>query len=288
MISEFNQKVVVITYAAGELGRAYSEYFLHRGARLVLHDGDQTALLALRKDLGNHENIILSSSQDMAVPDAAKIFIENVIDCCEGVDVLINNTPPHTIGALNGVSSADALSALNGHLLTTVLMTQAVLEHMRACGTGSIISTASAAGAFGAAGQAIFSAACAGVVGFIRSLSLELEATNIKVNSIAPMTASDHDNYVVAPDPLLDRSLYDPSTVAPVVAYLASEDCQLKGQFLSVTGGRVAHIFTSTVAGHFIHGEDHTQVGANLTAILATNYPLIPESAADELLMIDV
>lgn len=288
MISEFSQKVVVITCATGGLGRAYSEYFLLRGAKVVLHDADRAALSALRKDLGDHKNIILSSSQDMTIPDAAKMFVENVTDYGWGVDVLVNNSPPQLISGLDSITPAEALSSLNDHLLTTILMTQAVVEYMRACGEGRIISTASAAGAFGAVGQTLFSAACAGIVGFMRSLSLELAATNIRVNSIAPMTASDHDNYLASPDPLLDRSLYDPSTVVPVVAYLASKDCQLSGQFLSVTGGRVAHIFTSTVAGYFIHGEDHAQIGANLSAILATNYPLIPEQASDELLIIDV
>lgn len=288
MSHDFCQKVVIITNAADDLGRAYSEYFLARGARLVLHDSCEADLSAVLKDLGAHDNIMLYSALDMTAPDAAQKFADEVIDYCGQIDILVNNRSAYAVGAFGELSAAQIRCSVNNHLLTTILMSQAVVTHMRTRGAGRIISTASAAGAFGAAGQAAFSAACAGVAGFMRSLGLELADTDIKVNTIAPMTESDHENYLAAPDPLVDRGLYRADTVAPIVAYLASEACQLNGRFLSITGGRVAHVFTSTVSGYFNYGEDYTQIGANLEAILDTNYPLVPESAADELLMIDV
>ncbi|MDE0841539.1 MAG: SDR family NAD(P)-dependent oxidoreductase [Porticoccaceae bacterium] len=288
MAHDFFEKIVVITNAADDLGHAYSQYFLARGAKLVLHDGREKDLLALLEKLEWHQNIVLHSACDLAVPDVAVTLTEQAIIHCGSVDILINNRPPQTPYMLEEWSPMQLQDALQRHLLSTILTIQAMLPCMQDKGFGRIIATSSGAGAFGAAGYAAYSAAGAGVTGFMRSLSLELANTSITVNTIAPMTLDDHDGYLATQDPLIDRELYLADKVAPIVAYLTSDKCQLSGRLLSITGGRLAHIFASTVAGYFNHDEEGSDIDANLSAILDTNYALIPECAADELLMINV
>jgi len=288
MEQNFTDQVVVITNAGDDLGRAYCRYFLARGASLVLHDGRADCLSAMLDELDRHRRIVAHSSSDLAVPGAAEAFATEIIFECGRIDILINNRAPQVPEILEKCSAIQLQNALQGHLLTTMLTTLAILPHMRARDSGRIIATASGASAFGAAGYTAQSATGAGVTGFMRSLSLELAATSLKVNTIAPMTVEDHDGYLRSHDPMIDRELYHADRVAPVVAFLASQECSLNGRLLSITGGRVAHVFTSTVSGYFNHDLEGHGLGANLSAILDTKYSLIPESAADELLMINV
>jgi NAD(P)-dependent dehydrogenase (short-subunit alcohol dehydrogenase family) len=288
MEQNFTDQVVLIINAADDLGRAYCRYFLARGASLVLHDGRDDCLSAMLDELDWHRRIVAHSSGDLAVPGAADAFVSEMISEWGKIDILINNRGPEIPAILEKCSAIQLQNAMQSHLLSTMLTTLAVLPHMRGRDAGRIIATASGAGAFGAAGYTAQSAAGAGVIGFMRSLSLELSATSLKVNTIAPMTVEDHDGYLPSPDPMIDRELYHADKVAPVVAFLASLDCPLNGRLLSITGGRVAHVFASTVSGYFSHDLEGHGLGTNLSAILDTNYSLIPESAADELLMINV
>lgn len=288
MEQNFFGQVVLITNAANDLGRAYCRHFLARGASVIVHDGGHEHLSELLEELDWHRCIVAHRADDFAVLGTAEAFVKEMIVEFGKIDILINNRVFEMPVLLEQCSANQLQHLLQSHLLTTMLTTLAVLPHMRERDLGRVIATASGAGAFGAAGYTAQAASAAGVVGFMRSLSLELASTSLKVNTIAPMTLDDHDGYLLSRDPMIDRDLYHANKVAPVVAFLAAEACPINGRLLSITGGRVAHIFTSTVSGHFNNDSEGHDLAAHLSAILDTNYSLVPETAADELLMINV
>jgi NAD(P)-dependent dehydrogenase (short-subunit alcohol dehydrogenase family) len=288
MEQTFSGQVVLIINAADDLGLSYCRHFLARGARVIVHDRRQSCMTKLLEELHVYRAMITHITLDLAVVGVAEGIVNEAVIGHGKIDVLIANRASETPVEFEQCAATQFQAALQNHLLATILITLAVLPHMRRRDSGRIIATASGAGAFGAMGYTAQSAAGGGVIGFMRSLSLEVASTSVKVNTISPMTVEDHDGYLSSHDPMIDRDLYHANKVAPVVAFLAAEECPLNGRLLSITGGRVAHIFASTVSGYFNHDVEGDDLGANVSAILDTGYPLIPENAADELLMIDV
>jgi hypothetical protein len=88
--------------------------------------------------------------------------------------------------------------------------------------------------------------------------------------------------------PTLDPGRYDDACVTSAAAYLCSDDCSVTGAVWSVGGGRIAQAFVATVPGYFEPNASPCDVGANLDAIVATDHAVMPRSAADELLLIEV
>jgi putative sterol carrier protein len=105
---------------------------------------------------------------------------------------------------------------------------------MREQGYGRIILTTSAAGLFGNFGQANYSAAKLGLVGFMNTLKLEGEKHNIKINTVAPIAATRLTEDVLPPD-LFEK--LKPEFVAPLVLYLCSDKCPVNGAVYNAGAG---------------------------------------------------
>ena len=118
---------------------------------------------------------------------------------------------------------------------------------------GRIVSTSSAAGIFGNFGQANYGAAKMGIVGLTRVWAQEGGKYNIRANAIAPVARTRMTEDLLGP--LVEK--IDPELVSPVVAYLASEDCQVTGEIYSVGGGRVAAHLHRRGPGLLQEGPDH-------------------------------
>jgi len=250
----FDDKVVLITGAGGGIGRIYALEFAARGAKVVVNDlGTATtgegasskaadAVVAEIKAKGGQAVANYDS-----VEDGEKV-VKTAIDAFGRVDILINNA-----GILRDVSFMKMDDAqwdlvYKVHARGAYKITRAVWNHMRDNKFGRIIMTASAAGLYGNFGQANYSMAKLGLLGFANTLSKEGAQRNIFVNTIAPVAGSRMTATVMPPE-LLEA--FKPEFVAPLVLKLCHESSDVNGGTFEVGAGWVSQVRWQRSKGAF-------------------------------------
>ncbi|MEE9581649.1 MAG: SDR family NAD(P)-dependent oxidoreductase, partial [Acidimicrobiia bacterium] len=155
---------------------------------------------------------------------------------------------------------------------------------MREQGYGRIVMTSSASGLLGNFGQANYGAAKMGLVGLMNVLAIEGAKNDIKVNAIAPVAGTRMTQELLGP--MADK--LEPALVSPVVAYLASEACDVTGEVYSVAGGMVSRMFVGLTQGWFKHPDNDgaltpEDVEENLDSIRDEADYLVPATNQEEI-----
>jgi NAD(P)-dependent dehydrogenase (short-subunit alcohol dehydrogenase family) len=176
------QRVIVTAGAAG-IGRAIAAAFLDQGARVFICDVDGPTLDGFRKDYPKAGTTIAD------VADTAEVdrLFKEAVTHLGGLDVLVNNAGiAGPTGPVEEISQEDWRRTLAVNLEGQFLCTRRAVPLLRQAGGGAIINLSSAAGRFGFARRTPYSASKWGVVGFTKSLAVELGPDNIRVNAILP------------------------------------------------------------------------------------------------------
>jgi hypothetical protein len=178
---------------------------------------------------------------------------------------------------------ADLDAVLAVHLDGAFYVTQPAFASMKQQQYGRIIMTSSASGLFGNFGQTNYAAAKGGLFGFMNALKLEGAKYGITVNAIAPIAQTRMTEEILGEM----VGSFSPDAVAPTVAYLVSEACQLSGEVWSIGGGSVSRIFTGLCEGYFKHSEKEglisiEDVAEHVDDIRAEDGYLVPYSSHDE------
>ncbi|CAB4256403.1 similar to Saccharomyces cerevisiae YKR009C FOX2 Multifunctional enzyme of the peroxisomal fatty acid beta-oxidation pathway [Maudiozyma barnettii] len=259
-ILSFKDKVVVITGSGGGLGKAYALEYAKRGAKVVIndlggtlkgsgHDAKAADLVVKEiKDLGG----IAVANYD-SVTDNASNIIKTAVDNFGRIDILINNA-----GILRDVSIAkmtlqEFQSVIDVHLNGAYKITKAAWPYMREQKFGRIINTCSPAGLFGNFGQANYSAAKLGLVGFAETLAKEGYKYNIFVNSIAPLARSRMTENVL-PAHILKQ--LGPEKIVPLVLYLTHQDTKVTHSIFELAAGFYGQIRWERSSGQIFNPED--------------------------------
>ncbi|KAF8529806.1 peroxisomal hydratase-dehydrogenase-epimerase [Gautieria morchelliformis] len=237
MSLSFEGHTVVITGAGGGLGRTYAQLFASRGANVVVNDVSKEAadnvVAVIRKAGGK------AVSNTSSVADGAAV-IQTALDVFGGVTILINNAGILRDKSFKNMSDQEWDMVQLVHLKGAFSCTKAAWPHFRKQRFGRIINTASAAGLYGNMGQANYSAAKMGLVGFTKTLAAEGAKYGIKATVIAPLAASAMTETIMPPDMLAG---FKPEFVAPVVAVLAHPDGpDASGKIFEIGAGFVAQI----------------------------------------------
>jgi len=174
---------VLVTAGASGIGLATARAFLAEGARVHVCDVDAAALEALAR---NHPDAGRSSC-DVADTDAVDRLFDTVAATLGGLDVLVNNAGiAGPTARCEEVSLADWERTLAVNLTGQFLCARRAIPLLRGSGNPSIANLSSAAGRFGFPMRTPYAASKWAVIGFSRSLSIELGGDGIRVNAICP------------------------------------------------------------------------------------------------------
>ncbi|MDG2113211.1 MAG: SDR family oxidoreductase [Actinomycetota bacterium] len=283
----FDGKVAVITGAGGGLGREHAMVLAHRGARVLINDlggaidgtgGDEGPAQLAANEINDLGGIAIANGDTVATPEGGAAIVQAALEEFGRIDIVINNAGILRDKTFHTLTDDLLSPVVDVHLKGAFYVTRPAWVHMREQGYGRVINTASASGIIGNFGQANYGAAKMGLVGFTNVLAIEGRKHNIKANAIAPIARTRMTEELMGP--LADA--LDPSEVAPLVSYLAHEDCPVSGETFSVGGGRVARFFVGLTRGWCAPGHSMEDIRDNWDDIENQDGYLVPEGTADE------
>ncbi|GAA5910845.1 hypothetical protein JCM6882_003442 [Rhodosporidiobolus microsporus] len=240
----FDNKVVIVTGAGGGLGRAYSLFFASRGASVLVNDlskANADKVVAEIKAAGGKA----FANYDSATQ--GEKIVGQVMKEWGRVDILLNNAGILRDKSFKSMTDAEFDLVQEVHVKGAFACTKAVWPAMRKQKFGRIINTASAAGIYGNFGQANYSAAKMGLVGFTKTLAREGAKYGINVNAIAPVAASPMTETIMPPEMLAQLS---PTSIVPLVAYLTHAETADTGKVFEAGAGWYGQLRWERTKGH--------------------------------------
>jgi NAD(P)-dependent dehydrogenase (short-subunit alcohol dehydrogenase family) len=219
----FRDRIVLVTGAAGNLGRAVAKAFLSTEAILALVDRAPDRLSGLFAEPVDTPRHLLAMGVDMSDADAVQAMVDRVIERFGRIDVLVNTvggyragTPVHS----TPLETWDFMLNLNAR--TAFIVSRAVVPAMQAQASGKIVHVASRAALKGSAKGAAYSASKSALIRLTESLAAELKRTGINVNCVVPGTIDTPSNRREMPK--ADHSRWvTPEAIADTILFLASD-----------------------------------------------------------------
>lgn len=239
-------KVAIVTGASRGIGRAIALSLAKHGASVVFtYSSSVEKALLLQDELINCGVKAIGYQSNAADYSAAENLISGVLAQFPSIDIVVNNAGITRDNLLMRMSEEHFDEVINTNLKSVFNITKAVQRQLLKQKSGSIINISSVVGVKGNAGQANYAASKAGIIGFTKSIALELGSRNIRCNAIAPgfieteMTATlNADTVKQWRDAIPLKRGGSPEDVANLVVFLASDmSTYITGQVINVDGG---------------------------------------------------
>ena len=242
------RKVAIVTGGSRGIGRAIVERLARAGLNVTFtFVANQAAARDLEASLAGMD--VRGLRIDARDPAACKAMAESVIAQHGHIDVLVNNAAVVADRLLAMMSLDDWDKVLDTSLKGLFGTTQPTAKQMMRQRSGRIVNLTSVSGIMGIAGQTIYSAAKAAIIGLTKSIAKEVATEDICINAVAPavirtkileqLTPAQVD-YMVQRIPM--KRTGQPEEVAAVVHFLSSRDCSfVTGQCYDVSGGRATY-----------------------------------------------
>jgi len=289
---DFQDRVAVITGAGGGLGREYALLLASRGAAVVVNDlggtvhgegSSASAADAVVEEIEAAGGTAVAEHSSVADPDGGAAIIQRAVDAFGRVDILISNAGILRDRTLAKMEIDDLRAVLSVHLEGAFYVAMPAFRLMKEQHYGRIVFASSGSGVFGNFGQTNYAAAKAGLIGFMNALKLEGVKYDILVNAVAPIAHTRMTEEILGD--MADH--FDPDSVAPAVAYLASEENRFSGDLWSVGGGSVSRVFVALCEGYLKHPEREgpitiEDVAEHVADIRAEDGYIVPYSLRDE------
>jgi NAD(P)-dependent dehydrogenase (short-subunit alcohol dehydrogenase family) len=283
----FEGRVAIVTGAGRGIGRAYALLLASRGAGVVVNDlggsikgagSDGAVASAVAAEIKAAGGAALADEHDVASAEGAEALVAAAFDRFGRLDILINNAGIMQWGGLPDVDAETVQRHLAVHVLGSFNTTRAAWPTMVDQGYGRIVMTTSS-GVFGLPKNLSYATAKGGVIGLTRSIATMSEALGIKVNLIAPaamtrMAGPDADENDTA-------SPMAPGQVAPLVAFLAHEDCPVNGELFTAGAGRFARIFIASTPGYVATSATIEDVAEHWDEIVSEEGYVVPRDLPD-------
>lgn len=245
----FQDRIVVVTGAAGGIGQAIARRFADEGAAVVLTDsnagGVEEAAAAIRHAGGKARGV----ASDISAADGCRAVIGDVMRAEGRVDVLCNNAGINRRGDLLSISDEDWRQSFAVNLDAMFHLCRSALPHMIAAGGGAIVNTASQWGLHPAPGHIAYNVTKAAVASFTQNLARDYAPRNVRVNAVCP--GEIHTPMLEAGVTRSGRTIAEldrlvplgrigkPEEVAALVAFLASDEAAyICGSLVEITGAQ--------------------------------------------------
>ncbi|HIG58301.1 MAG TPA: 3-oxoacyl-[acyl-carrier-protein] reductase [Flavobacteriales bacterium] len=241
-------KIAIITGASRGIGESIAKSFISQGAIVAFtYRSSEEKAKELEKSLTANGGTAKGFKSDASKMEDAENLVKEVLESYGGVDIVVNNAGITDDTLLMRMSEDQWDRVINVNLKSCFNLTKAVMRTMLKARSGSIINISSVVGVQGNAGQANYAASKAGILGFTKSVALELGSRNIRCNAIAPgfieteMTANlDADTVQGWREAIPLKRGGTPEDVANACIFLASDmSSYITGQTLNVCGGMI-------------------------------------------------
>jgi len=231
---EFTDRTVLVTGAAGHLGRAVATAFAERGANLVLVDLKRDAL---QKAFGGEDERRLFVPTNLLEQREVEAAVGEALARFERIDVLCNIAGGFRMGeAVHETSDANWNFLFDINARTLLHTSRAVVPHMLERGGGRIVNIGAFSAQKGAAHTGAYIASKATVIRLTEAMAAELRDKNINVNCVLPTILDTPDNRAAMPDTDPTRWVAT-ADLAKVIVFLASDAARaIHGAALPVTG----------------------------------------------------
>ncbi|WP_028108149.1 3-oxoacyl-ACP reductase FabG [Ferrimonas sp.] len=241
---DLSGKIALVTGASRGIGRAIAEQLVAAGAKVIGTATSERGAGAISDYLGdNGQGMVLNVTEQASIDELfAAIKAEH-----GDIDILVNNAGITRDNLMMRMKEDEWNDIIDTNLTSVFRTSKAVLRAMMKKRNGRIINIGSVVGTMGNAGQANYSAAKAGLLGFTKSLAQEVASRGITVNAVAPgfiqtdMTdelTEDQKQGIMGQVPV--ARLGQPQEIADAVVFLASDRASyITGETLHVNGGMV-------------------------------------------------
>lgn len=239
-------QTAIITGGSRGIGKGIAQVFAKHGANVAFtYSSSAESAIALENELKAMGIKAKAYQSDAANYEQAQQLAEDVAKEFGSIDILINNAGITKDNLLMRISEEDFDKVIEVNLKSVFNMTKAVQRTMLKQRKGSIINMSSVVGVKGNAGQTNYAASKAGIIGFTKSVALELGSRNIRCNAIAPgfieteMTGKLDEATVQGwRDAIPLKRGGSPEDIANACVFLASDlSAYITGQTLNVDGG---------------------------------------------------
>ena len=238
------KKVALITGGSRGIGKACALELAKAGCDIALiYAGNEEAAKQTTEELSKLNVKAKAYKVDVKNFKDAEAAIEQIHNDFERIDILVNNAGITRDNLILRMSEEEWNAVIDTNLTGVFNITKPVVKIMMKQRIGAVINMSSVAGVYGNAGQANYSSAKAGLIGFTKSLAKELASRNIRVNAIAPgfiktdMTKNLDGEKIAEHIPL--KRLGEPEDIAKTVKFLAVDTDYITGQVIGVDGGLV-------------------------------------------------
>ncbi|PWU70402.1 SDR family NAD(P)-dependent oxidoreductase [Gracilibacillus dipsosauri] len=251
----FEDKVVLITGAAGGIGLAVAKVFAEEGAKLSLVDISKEALEEKTKDINTKDKLLVAA--DVSDEEQVKNYVDETKKAFGTIDVFINNAGINGAFATLDEQTVDNYQAVFGvNVLGAFLGLKHVAPIMKEQKSGAIVNTASNGGLLGAPGMGIYVASKHAVIGLNKTAALELADFGIRVNAVAPsgvdtqmmrsiesnaMPGNEEDARNSFENSVPMKRYSTPEEIADLMVFLASDKASfISGAYYRIDGGQGA------------------------------------------------
>ena len=240
-------KVAIVTGASRGIGKAVALALAAEGAKVVINYARSSdAADALVNQIMAEGSEAIALQADVSQAEQVDALVSTTLEKWGQIDVLVNNAGITRDTLLLRMKPEDWQAVIDLNLTGVFLCTRAVSKTMLKKRTGRIINIASVAGQMGNPGQANYSAAKAGVIGFTKTVAKEMASRGVTVNAVAPgFIATDMTGDLPNADDILKfipmGRFGKPEDVAGLVKFLAADEAAsyITGQVMNVDGGMV-------------------------------------------------
>jgi NAD(P)-dependent dehydrogenase (short-subunit alcohol dehydrogenase family) len=259
-VYSFEGRVAVVTGAGRGIGRAHALLLADRGARVVVNDlggtkegdgSDAEPASSVVNEIVAAGGAAIADTSDVATTTGAQALVDAAIQHYGRLDILVNNAGIIRWAGFPDADLANLERHVAVHLTGSFNTSRAAWPHMVEQGYGRIVMTTST-GILGLPDNLAYAAAKGGVIGLARCLTTAGAEHGILVNLVAPAAYTR-----MASGP--GASQLAPELVAPLVAFLAHEDCPVSGEIYVAGARRVARMFIAVTPG-YLHPDDGLSV----------------------------